>query len=189
MKLIRKSHREHTIADSPDDAAPVVNPMRRSTVRLIAGRVCFATADAIILVLPALLYPAFVVVGLAFAVSMMDQKTVISIAAENLPPPKGTRKHSGRRTTRGRGRARGTIRRFDRRPVLAVYLKSEVTALLVVSYFHRRRRPLRPAKWMRLSLFADLAPASGPRKGRKSILGRDGDAETSSWPWPVSASS
>ena len=70
------------------------NPMRRSTVRLIAGReIRDLLRDRrtllIILVLPALLYPAFVVVGLAFAVSMMDQKTVIGIAgAEHLPTPK-----------------------------------------------------------------------------------------------------
>jgi sodium transport system permease protein len=65
--------------------------MRRSIVRLIAAReIRDLLRDRrtllIVLVLPALLYPAFVVVGLAFAVSLMDQKTVIGIAgAEHLP--------------------------------------------------------------------------------------------------------
>src|SRR5262245_55158949 len=65
--------------------------MRRSVVRLIAAR---ETRDLlrdrrtllIVLGLPAVLYPAFVVVGLIFAVSMMDQKTVIGVAGmEHLP--------------------------------------------------------------------------------------------------------
>src|SRR5262245_43684019 len=68
--------------------------MRRSTVRLIARReIRDLLRDRrtliIILVLPALLYPAFVVVGLAFAVSLMDQKTVIGVVGiENLPQHK-----------------------------------------------------------------------------------------------------
>src|SRR5829696_7840832 len=68
--------------------------MRRTVVRLIARReIRDLLRDRrtllIVLGLPALLYPAFVVVGLAFAVSMMDQKTVIGIAgAEHLPAPK-----------------------------------------------------------------------------------------------------
>ncbi|MSR55229.1 MAG: ABC transporter permease [Gemmataceae bacterium] len=68
--------------------------MRRSLVRLIAAReIRDLLRDRrtllIILVLPALLYPAFVLVGLAFAVSMLEQKTVIGIVgAENLPPVK-----------------------------------------------------------------------------------------------------
>src|SRR5436853_34702 len=56
--------------------------MRRSVVRLIAARevrdlIRDRRTLMIVLGLPAVLYPAFVVVGLAFAVSMMDQKTVI----------------------------------------------------------------------------------------------------------------
>src|SRR5438874_3327673 len=67
--------------------------MRRSIVRLIARReIRDLLRDrrtlTIVLILPALLYPAFVVVGLAFAVSLMDQKTVIGVVgAENLPSP------------------------------------------------------------------------------------------------------
>jgi sodium transport system permease protein len=65
--------------------------MRRSIVRLIARReIRDLLRDRrtliIILVLPALLYPAFVVVGLAFAVSLMDQKTVVGVVgSEHLP--------------------------------------------------------------------------------------------------------
>jgi sodium transport system permease protein len=68
--------------------------MRRSRVRLIARReIRDLLRDRrtllIILVLPALLYPAFVVVGLAFAVSMLEQKTVIGVVgAEHLPTAK-----------------------------------------------------------------------------------------------------
>ena len=68
--------------------------MRRSLVRLIAAReIRDLLRDRrtllIILVLPALLYPAFVIVGLAFAVSMLEQKTVIGIVgAEHLPAAK-----------------------------------------------------------------------------------------------------
>jgi len=68
--------------------------MRRSLVRLIAAReIRDLLRDRrtllIILVLPALLYPAFVIVGLAFAVSMLEQKTVIGIVgAEHLPRAK-----------------------------------------------------------------------------------------------------
>jgi sodium transport system permease protein len=67
--------------------------MRRSTVRLIARReIRDLLRDRrtliIILILPALLYPAFVVVGLAFAVSLMEQKTAIGVVgAEHLPTP------------------------------------------------------------------------------------------------------
>src|SRR5262245_57641181 len=65
--------------------------MRRSIVRLIARReIRDLLRDRrtliIILLLPALLYPAFVAVGLAFAVSLMDQKTVIGVVgSENIP--------------------------------------------------------------------------------------------------------
>lgn len=68
--------------------------MRRSLVKLIAAReirdlVRDRRTLMIILVLPALLYPAFVIVGLAFAVSMLEQKTVIGIVgASNLPTAK-----------------------------------------------------------------------------------------------------
>src|SRR5215210_4781734 len=68
--------------------------MRRSVIGLIAAReVRDLLRDRrtllIVLGLPALLYPAFVVVGLAFVVSVMDQKTVIGVAgAEHLPPSK-----------------------------------------------------------------------------------------------------
>src|SRR6476469_7881234 len=68
--------------------------MRRSVVRLIAAReVRDLLRDRrtllIVLGLPALLYPAFVVVGLGFAATLLEQKTVIGIAgAEFLPAPK-----------------------------------------------------------------------------------------------------
>lgn len=68
--------------------------MRRTVVRLIAKReVRDLLRDRrtllIVLGLPALLYPAFVVVGLAFAVSLMDQKTVIGVVGrEHLPAAK-----------------------------------------------------------------------------------------------------
>src|SRR5207248_1876614 len=67
--------------------------MRRSIVRLIARReIRDLLRDRrtliIVLILPALLYPAFVIVGLAFAASLIDQKTKIGIVgAENLPSP------------------------------------------------------------------------------------------------------
>src|SRR5437763_13689792 len=59
-------------------------PMRRSTVRLIARReVRDLLRDRrtlmIVLGLPAVLYPAFVVVGLAFAMSLMDPRTGIGV--------------------------------------------------------------------------------------------------------------
>lgn len=69
--------------------------MRRTVVRLIAGReIRDLLRDRrtllIVLGLPALLYPAFVVVGLAFAVSVMDQKTVIGVVGmEHLPLHQG----------------------------------------------------------------------------------------------------
>lgn len=68
--------------------------MRRSMIRLIAFReIRDLLRDRrtllIVLGLPAILYPAFVVVGLAFAVSMLEQKTVIGITgAEHLPQPR-----------------------------------------------------------------------------------------------------
>jgi sodium transport system permease protein len=65
--------------------------MRRSVVRLIARReVRDLLRDRrtlmIVLGLPAVLYPAFVVVGLAFAVTMMDQKTVIGVVGMEHTP-------------------------------------------------------------------------------------------------------
>jgi sodium transport system permease protein len=68
--------------------------MRRSVVRLIARReVRDLLRDRrtlmIVLGLPAVLYPAFVVVGLAFAVSLMDQRTVIGVVGmEHTPAPR-----------------------------------------------------------------------------------------------------
>jgi sodium transport system permease protein len=58
--------------------------MQRSTIRLIALReIRDLLRDRrtllIVLGLPAVLYPAFVVVGLAFAVSLLEQKTVIGV--------------------------------------------------------------------------------------------------------------
>jgi sodium transport system permease protein len=66
--------------------------MRRSVVRLIARReIRDLLRDRrtllIVLGLPAMLYPAFVVVGLLFAVSMMEQKTVIGVSGMDYPPP------------------------------------------------------------------------------------------------------
>lgn len=68
--------------------------MRRRIVRLIARReIRDLLRDRrtllIVLGLPALLYPAFVVVGLLFAVSMMEQRTVIGVVGlEHLPAAK-----------------------------------------------------------------------------------------------------
>src|SRR6476469_2756672 len=65
--------------------------MRRSVIRLIARReIRDLLRDRrtllIVLGLPAMLYPAFVVVGVAFAASVMDQKTVIGVVGmEHLP--------------------------------------------------------------------------------------------------------
>src|ERR687888_142517 len=65
--------------------------MRRSVIALIAAReVRDLLRDRrtllIVLGLPALLYPAFVVVGLAFAVTLLEQKAIIGVAgAEYLP--------------------------------------------------------------------------------------------------------
>ncbi len=65
--------------------------MNRSTVRLIFGRefrelVRDRRTLLIMLGLPAVLYPAFVVVGLAFAVTMIEQRTVIGVSGiEYLP--------------------------------------------------------------------------------------------------------
>jgi sodium transport system permease protein len=65
--------------------------MRRSVVRLIARReIRDLLRDRrtllIVLGLPALLYPAFVVVGLAFAASMMEQKTAIGVSGLQYMP-------------------------------------------------------------------------------------------------------
>src|SRR5213082_1975678 len=71
--------------------------MRRTVVRLIARReIRDLLRDRrtllIVLGLPALLYPAFVVVGVAFAASLMDQKTVIGVVGmETLPAPRSHR--------------------------------------------------------------------------------------------------
>src|SRR6476661_3578491 len=108
--------------------------MRRSVVRLIAGReirdlLRDRRTILIILVLPALLYPAFVVVGLLFAVSLMDQRTEIGVAgAEHLPT---ARSHSESLLSGG-ALAVEAERRWDDPPLLVdgkfdrKYLKSEV---------------------------------------------------------------
>ena len=68
--------------------------MRRTIVRLIAAReIRDLLRDRrtllIVLGLPALLYPAFVVVGLGFAMSLMEQRTVIGVVGmEHLPAPR-----------------------------------------------------------------------------------------------------
>src|SRR5262245_2269544 len=68
--------------------------MRRTVVRLIATReIRDLLRDRrtllIVLGLPALLYPAFVVVGLAFAVSLMGQQTIVGVVGmEHLPAPR-----------------------------------------------------------------------------------------------------
>jgi len=164
--------------------------MRRSTVRLIAGReIRDLLRDRrtllIILVLPALLYPAFVVVGLAFAVSMMDQKTVIGIAgAEHLPAAKA----HPEALLAGGPLAVEAERRWDDPPLLIdgqfapKYLKAEVTAGSLVV------RPLPSADDGSLQarevdaivvIPADLMSGVGAaKKPEVRILGRDGD-ETS----------
>jgi sodium transport system permease protein len=67
--------------------------MRASLVRLIAWREIWdllrdRRTIMIVLILPALIYPAFVAVGLVFAISVLEQKTVIGIVgSEYLPQP------------------------------------------------------------------------------------------------------
>jgi sodium transport system permease protein len=68
--------------------------MRRSIVRLIARRelrdlMRDKRTLFLILGLPIILYPVFVLVGILFAFSMLDQKVVIGVAGvEHLPQPK-----------------------------------------------------------------------------------------------------
>lgn len=67
--------------------------MRRKVIRQIAARevrdlLRDRRAVLLILGLPAMIYPAFVLVGIAFALTMLDQKTIIGVhGMENMPGP------------------------------------------------------------------------------------------------------
>src|SRR5580692_11548288 len=68
--------------------------MRRSIIRLIARRelrdlLRDRRTLFIVVVLPALLYPVFGLVGILFAVTMLDQKVIVGVSGlENLPQVK-----------------------------------------------------------------------------------------------------
>jgi sodium transport system permease protein len=164
--------------------------MRRSVVRLIAGReirdlLRDRRTILIILVLPALLYPAFVIVGLAFAVSLMDQRTVIGVAgAEYLP----TATHHPEAILAGGPLAVEAERRWDDPPLLVdgkfdrKYLKSEVA----IGSLEVRLLPSpddAPLQAREVDAMVIIPPdvmkgVDGGTKPEIRILGRDGD-ETS----------
>ena len=164
--------------------------MRRSTVRLIARReIRDLLRDRrtliIILILPALLYPAFVVVGLAFAVSLMDQKTAIGVVGgEHLPAPK----QHPEALLAGGALAVEAERKWDDPPLFAdgqfnrQYLKSSGTKanLVVVPLPSADDGPLR-AREVDAMLVIPPDVMGAIERGQKPeirILGRDGD-ETS----------
>src|SRR5262245_15312258 len=164
--------------------------MRRSVVRLIAGReirdlLRDRRTILIILVLPALLYPAFVVVGLAFAFSLMDQKTVIGVAgAEYLPAAKP---HPEALLTGGPFAVEAE-RRWDDPPLLVdgkfdrKYLKSEVAigSLEVRLLSSPDDGPLQAREVDAMIIIPPdvMKGVDGGTKPEIRILGRDGD-ETS----------
>src|SRR5262245_8075270 len=164
--------------------------MRRSIVRLIAAReirdlIRDRRMLLIVLVLPALLYPAFVVVGLAFVVSMMDQKTIIGIAgAEHLP----TAKTHPEALLAGGTLVAEAERRWDDPPLLVDgqfdkrYLKSDVTAgSLVVRLLPSADDGPLQAREVDAMVVIPPDVMGGVERGTKPevrILGRDGD-ETS----------
>jgi sodium transport system permease protein len=164
--------------------------MRRSVVSLIARReVRDLLRDRrtllIVLGLPALLYPAFVVVGLAFVASLMEQTTVIGISgAEHLPP---ATEHP-EALLAGGAVAVEAERRWDAPPLLVngrfapKYLKADrqPTLLEVRLLPSADEGPLRAREVDALvvippDLLADLDRGSKPEV---RILGREGD-ETS----------
>src|SRR5262245_22393134 len=164
--------------------------MRRSVVRLIAGReirdlLRDRRTILIILVLPALLYPAFVVVGLAFAYSLMDQTTVIGVAgSEHLPAPKP----HPEALLAGGALAVEAERRWDDPPLLVdgkfdrKYLKSEVAigSLEVRLLTSPDDSPLQSREVDAMVIIPPevMKGVDGGTKPEIRILGRDGD-ETS----------
>ncbi|HKB05270.1 MAG TPA: ABC transporter permease subunit [Gemmataceae bacterium] len=164
--------------------------MRRSVIGLIAARevrdlIRDRRTLLIVLGLPALLYPTFVVVGLAFVVSVMDQKTVIGIAgAEHLP---AARAHP-EALLAGGTLAVEAERRWDDPPLLIDgqfaprYLKSDGrTGTLVVRLLPSTDRG--PLDGREVDAIVIIPPdvLSGNDRGPRPevrILGRDGD-ETS----------
>jgi sodium transport system permease protein len=164
--------------------------MRRSVVRLIARReirdlIRDRRTLLIVLVLPALLYPAFGAVGLAFAVSLLDQKTVIGIAgSEYLPQP---REHP-EALLAGAAFAVEAERRWDEPPLLVDgqfaprFLKVEAMRgnLVVKTLPSADRGPL-DAREVDAMLVIPPDVMAGVERGKKPevrILSRDGD-ETS----------
>src|SRR5262245_26741941 len=164
--------------------------MRRSVIGLIAARevrdlIRDRRTLLIVLGLPALLYPTFVVVGLAFVVSVMDQKTVIGIAgAEHLP---AARAHP-EALLAGGALAVEAERRWDDPPLLVdgkfdrKYLKSEVA----IGSLEVRLLPSPddgPLQAREVDAMVIIPPdvmkgVDGGTKPEIRILGRDGD-ETS----------
>src|SRR4051812_5360292 len=164
--------------------------MRRSVVRLIARReVRDLLRDRrtlmIVLGLPAVLYPAFVVVGLAFAVSMMDQKTVIGVVGmEHLP---AARSHPEALLAGAALAAEADLRWDD--PALFVdgqfhpaFLKADATAgsLVVRPLDSPDRGPLDAREVDAILVIPPgvMADVARGQKPELRILGRDGD-ETS----------
>jgi sodium transport system permease protein len=164
--------------------------MRRSIVRLIAGReirdlVRDRRTLLIVLVLPALLYPAFAVVGLAFVVSMMDQKTIIGIAgAEHLP----TRKAHPEAIVAGGAFAVEAERHWDDPPLLVdgqfdqrYLMPKATTGSLVVKLLPSADDGPLQGREVDAMVVIPSDVMGGVERGTKPevrILGRDGD-ETS----------
>src|SRR4051794_3204744 len=164
--------------------------MRRTVVRLIAKReVRDLLRDRrtlmIVLGLPAVLYPAFVVVGLAFAMSLMDQRTVIGVVGmEHTPAPKG----HPEALLAGAALSVEADRRWDD-PALFIdghfnpaFVKGDATAgsLIVRPLDGPDRGPL-DAREVDAILVIPPGVMSGVERGQKPelrMLGRDGD-ETS----------
>ena len=164
--------------------------MQRSTAQLIAGReIRDLLRDRrtllIVLVLPALLYPAFVVVGLVFAASLLEQKTTIGVVgADQLPSP----------TPRpeallvGGALAIEAERRVDDPPLFvdgrfaAKYLKSETQlGALEVKFLDSADEGPLQAREVDAILVIPPGVMAAIERGTKPeirILGRDGD-ETS----------
>lgn len=139
----------------------------------------------IVLVLPALLYPAFVLIGLAFTTSLLDQKTVIGIVgADRLP----------RRIDRPESLFGGVLmasefeRRVDPPPILdgegfdARLLRTDIGlgSLLVRKLDNDSRQPLDAREVDAIVIVPEgaLEAIAAGKKPDFRILGRDGD-ETS----------
>ncbi|HJZ91062.1 MAG TPA: ABC transporter permease subunit [Gemmataceae bacterium] len=161
--------------------------MRRSIVRLIAAReIRDLLRDRrtllIVLGLPAILYPAFVVVGLAFAFTLIDQKTPIGVVGmEHLPEPI----EHPEAVLAGGALAVEAERRWDDPPLLVdghfarKLLRSDAAAgtLVVKPLPSADEGPLRNRE---VDAIVVIPPDvfAGVEKGTKPavrILGRDGD--------------